>query len=49
LGHLTAYLLGAPALRVQMKKAALVCVEMELFRGEPRGTLKWMVTPALAE
>ena len=42
-----AFLLGAPALRVDLKKAGLVCVEQESFSGTPRGVLKWMLTPRL--
>ena len=43
-----AYLLGAPALMVDMKKAALVRIDCEGFSAAPRGVLKWMLTPALA-
>lgn len=43
-----AFLLGCPALQVDMKKAALVRIDCERFGGEPRGVLKWMLTPALA-
>ncbi len=46
--QLVSYLLGAPALQVEMKKAALVCIEIVTFRGEPRGVLKWMLTPKVA-
>src|SRR5437879_2772117 len=42
------YLLGSPTLMVDMKKAALVRVDCESFSREPRGVLKWMLTPALA-
>jgi phosphohistidine phosphatase len=49
LSILTAYLLGSPELQVQMAKAAMVCIEMDQFRGEPHGTLRWMVTPKLAD
>ena len=48
LGELTAFLLGAPALQVHMTKAALVCIGMETFRGDPHGILNWMLTPKLA-
>jgi phosphohistidine phosphatase len=48
LSQVVAYLLGAPALLVDMKKAALVCVEMGAFGQEPRGVLEWMLTPRLA-
>jgi phosphohistidine phosphatase len=49
LSSLTAWLLGAPELQVNMSKAAMVSIEMEQFRGEPHGILRWMVTPKLAE
>ena len=43
-----AYLLGAPTLMVDMKKAALVRIDCEGFGSSPYGVLKWMLTPALA-
>ena len=43
-----AFLLGASSLQVDMKKAALVRIDCERFGSEPRGILKWMLTPALA-
>jgi phosphohistidine phosphatase len=49
MSELAAWLLGSPALRVDMKKAAMVCIEFEQFRGEPHGMLKWMATPKLGE
>lgn len=49
LGQVASYLLGAPALQIDMKKAALVRIDLEGFRGEPRGVLKWMLTPKLVE
>ena len=42
-----AYLLGAPAMQVDMKKAGLVRIDVERSGAEPRGVLKWMLTPAL--
>lgn len=42
------YLLGAPTLMVDMKKAALVRIDCEGFSSAPCGVLKWMLTPALA-
>lgn len=48
LSRLTAYLLGAPALRVEMKKAAMVRIDVESFGPSPHGTLRWMITPKLA-
>jgi phosphohistidine phosphatase len=49
LGELAGFLLGVPALQVHMTKAALVCIEMESFRGEPHGVLNWMITPKLID
>jgi phosphohistidine phosphatase len=45
LSQLTAYLLNAPSLRVDMQKATLVRIDLEQFAGEPAGTLKWVMTP----
>jgi phosphohistidine phosphatase len=47
LGMTVAYLLGAPSMQVDMKKAALVRIDQESFSGPPRGVLKWMLTPRL--
>ena len=41
------YLLGAPALQVDVKKGSVVAIEIQSFRGDPRGVLKWMLTPRL--
>jgi phosphohistidine phosphatase len=41
---LGAYLLGAPQLRIDFKKGALLCLEVENFGPQPRGLLKWFVT-----
>ncbi len=48
LSALVAFLLGFPALQVQMKKAALVAVEVETEHVRPRGVLLWMLTPKVA-
>lgn len=45
---LAAFLLNSPALEVDMKKAALVRIDFDKLGREPRGVLKWMLTPALA-
>jgi phosphohistidine phosphatase len=45
---LVAFLLNCPALQVDMKKAALVRVDCDPPGPQPRGVLKWMITPALA-
>jgi len=47
LGMTVGYLLGAPALHVDLKKAALVRIDQESFSGAPQGVLKWMLTPRL--
>jgi phosphohistidine phosphatase len=46
---LMAWLLNTPALQVDMKKAALVRIDFERVGPEPRGILKWMLTPAVAQ
>ena len=43
-----ALFLGNPAMLVDMKKSALVRVDCDRFGPEPRGILKWMLTPATA-
>ena len=45
---LAAFLLGCPALQVEMKKAALLRVDCERLGAEPRCLLKWLITPGLA-
>ena len=45
---LVAFLLASPTLMVDMKKAALVRVDCDRIGPEPRGVLKWMLTPATA-
>jgi phosphohistidine phosphatase len=47
LGHTVAYLLGSPGLQVDMKKAALVRLDLDSFSGAPHGVLKWMLAPRL--
>jgi phosphohistidine phosphatase len=43
-----ALLLGSPALNVDMKKAGLARIDCDQFGPEPRGVLKWLLTPATA-
>jgi len=45
---MVAFLLSSPVLSVDMKKAALARVDCDRFGPEPRGTLKWLLTPATA-
>lgn len=48
MSSLAAFLLASPALVVDMKKAALVRLDCERMGPEPKGVLKWMLTPATA-
>lgn len=48
LSHLTAWLLGAPSLRVEVKKSALIRIDVDGARAAPQGVLRWMVIPGLA-
>ena len=48
LGQVVAYLLGTPALQLEFRKGAMVCLTVENFRGEPHGVLEWILTPRLA-
>lgn len=45
--RLAAYLLGVPALQIEMKKSAMVRIDLEVFRAAPQGILRWMITPKL--
>lgn len=46
---LAAFLLNSPALHVDMKKGALLRIDIEHSGPQPQGLLKWMLTPSLAE
>ena len=46
MSSLAAFLLACPGLAVDMKKAALVRIDVERAGREPKGVLKWMLTPA---
>lgn len=48
MSSLAAFLLGVPALQVDMKKAALLRVDCDRLGPQPKGVLKWMITPATA-
>ena len=48
LSELTAYLLGAPTLQVELKKGAMACVVLDHFGSQPHGVLRWLITPKLA-
>jgi phosphohistidine phosphatase len=47
MSSMTAFLLDSPALRVDMKKAALVRIDCERFGPKATGVLKWMLTPGV--
>jgi phosphohistidine phosphatase len=47
MSSLVAFLLDSPALRVEMKKAALVRVDCDRFGPKAAGVLKWMLTPGV--
>ncbi len=47
-GSLVAFLLNCPALKVDVKKAALIRIDCDGGRGVADGVLRWMLTPALA-
>jgi phosphohistidine phosphatase len=44
----TAFLLNTPTLQVDMKKGGLLRIDCNLLGVEPRGVLKWYLTPATA-
>jgi len=47
MSSLAAFLLGSPGLQLDMKKAALLRIDCDRFGPEPKGVLKWMLTPSL--
>jgi phosphohistidine phosphatase len=47
LSHAIAYFLGSPDMRIDLKKAAMVRIGFDSFRGAPHGVLCWMITPKL--
>jgi phosphohistidine phosphatase len=47
LSQAVAYLLACPSLRVEMKKAAMVRIDVDGFGASPHGVLRWIMTPAL--
>lgn len=48
MSSLMAFLLGNPAMLVDMKKAALARLDCERLGPEPQAILKWLLTPATA-
>jgi phosphohistidine phosphatase len=49
LSRFVAFLLRCPALRLDLKKGAMVRVDLETVGPEPHGVLKWILTPKLAQ
>ncbi len=47
-GQLTAFLLRCPALRLDFKKGMLVRIDFDNLGAAPYGTLRWILTAALA-
>ncbi len=47
MANLAAYLLNAPSLIVDMKKSALLRIDVQHLGPAPRGVLRWMITPKL--
>ena len=47
LSALAAYLLGAPSVSIDVKKGAIIRIDIETFGPHPRGVLKWMLVPKL--
>jgi phosphohistidine phosphatase len=48
LSQLVGYLLDAPSLSLDMKKGALVRLDIDGFGARPKGVLRWMLVPKLA-
>lgn len=48
MSHLAAYLLNAPSLRIEIKKAGLMRIDFDNLRATPHGVLRWMIVPRLA-
>jgi phosphohistidine phosphatase len=48
LSRVAAFLLRCPALRLDLKKGALVSIDIETAEPEPHGVLKWVLIPKLA-
>jgi phosphohistidine phosphatase len=48
LSTLAAYLLGSKSLYIDMKKGALIRIDLSSFGPEPHGMLKWFLVPKLA-
>ena len=46
-GHLGAYLLGTPSLKIDFKKGAILRIDFENFPPQPHGILRWYLTAKL--
>jgi phosphohistidine phosphatase len=49
LSNTVGHLLNAPTLRIEVKKGAMIAIEFDALRGEPRGVLRWMLIPKLCQ
>ncbi len=48
LGALMGFLLNSPALRVEVRKASIMRIDVLGLRGVPRGELQWLITPRIS-
>lgn len=48
LGEAASFLVGAAWVLVEMKKGALVAIDIDRFDGQPRGLVHWLLTAKLA-
>jgi phosphohistidine phosphatase SixA len=48
LSQIAGYLLGTPNLRLDLRKAGLVRIDLEKFGSMPAGILQWVLAPKLA-
>ena len=48
LGHVVGFLLRCPSLQLDLRKGALVDLDVDTRESQPRGTLNWVLTPKLA-
>lgn len=46
--ELSGYLLGSSEMRLDFKKGALLRIDFEAFRAQPKGTLRWYLTAKVA-
>lgn len=49
IGCFAAYLVGGPAGMIDVKKGSIIRIDVESLGPRPRGMLRWILTPALAE